>query len=248
MSEITNFYVVGDKFKEFAKHENVITAGALESYLDKQCPLKKNVWDGFVLGQGVRQDQFSVIRSLIKNKKIKDVRFLNEDLMDIREDKKVVHKHLEKNVLITKPKVLETGLGYESYLILDERCAEMSDHVTGQHLQGMLLTEAARQMLTSVTERYILDENDRYNFYFALSKISPTFHCFAFPVEVLIRYEQLNLNLIPSRCLKSSAKISFEQNGKLLCEVEIEMSAFSKNVLKKMEQIEAEKLLKQERR
>lgn len=50
---------------------------------------------------------------------------------------------------------------FESHLMLNDRCAEMSDHVTGQHLQGMILIEAARQMTLAVTEMYFIDSNDR---------------------------------------------------------------------------------------
>ena len=240
-----NTYIVGDKFVEFAKHKNVMTIDSMSRYISQ---IDKTEQSGnihnLIIGQGVNLNQVESLQDIIKKKKLKNIRFLNRQLLATRENKMYVHKHLDENVLITIPSFIDVlNNVYQSALILDERCAEMSDHVTGQHLQGMLLTEAARQMMTAVTERYLLSNQDRFNFYFALSKIAPTFTKFAFPIEVSILYKQIKLDIVPSRCLKSTAQISFTQKNHELCTVNIEMLALSKDVLKKIEEMEAIKLL-----
>ena len=59
----------------------------------------------------------------------------------------LVHKKLDFNVLVSAP--IQIGADEFSFaLLIDERCAEISDHVTGQHVPGMLVLEAARQAMT----------------------------------------------------------------------------------------------------
>ncbi|MBD2810814.1 hypothetical protein ID853_07945 [Xenorhabdus sp. Vera] len=68
---------------------------------------------------------------------------------------RITHKHKRKNVLISK--TIKTGdTSYQCHLLIDDDCAEMADHVTGQHIQGMVLLEACRQMINSVSERFLI--------------------------------------------------------------------------------------------
>jgi hypothetical protein len=198
-----------------------------------------------VIGQGVRSELFNVLKSKIKERNLDEfIQFKNEQLLYQREDKNIVHKQKTENVMITKPIPWGGAKNtYKSSLILDDRCAEMSDHVTGQHLQGMILAEAARQMMTAVSERYLLEEDEKCNSYFTLNKLSPEFKSFAFPLEVDIYYCEKQMDKVPKRCLKSTALVSFVQGKKVICEVEICFSVFNKDFMNHMEQMAALELV-----
>jgi hypothetical protein len=43
---------------------------------------------------------------------------------------------------------------FEADVLVDDAGEHMSDHVSGQHLPGMVLIEAARQMILAVTEEF----------------------------------------------------------------------------------------------
>lgn len=240
-----NFYIVGEKFVEFTKHQNVMTVLGLEKFINNLYSASERTNSLFVIGQGVRRDMFDNLKITIKEKNLEQfIQFKNEKLLCQREDKRIVHKHKVENVMITKPVPCgDVNNDYKSSLILDDRCAELSDHVTGQHLQGMVLTEAARQMMTAVGERYLLEKDEKCNSYFSLNKLLPEFKSFAFPLEMDIYYYEKQIDRVPKRCLKSTALISFVQGGKVVCEVEICFSIFNKDFMSHIEQKAASELV-----
>ncbi|MGE5505034.1 MAG: AfsA-related hotdog domain-containing protein [Actinomycetota bacterium] len=95
------------------------------------------------------------------------------------------HKHRPENTLISEPRRLgETT--FELDLLIDEDCELMGDHQTGQHLQGMLLLEAARQSFLAVSEAFFLPQDTR--FYFVINEMTSRYNRFAFPLDARIRY------------------------------------------------------------
>lgn len=232
---VCNMFIVGGKFAEFAKHNNVMTVSEFDKFIDGCHNIASNI--RCLIGQGVQHDFFDSLKSKVKERNLcRSINFENDHLLASREEKHIVHKQKTENVMITKPLPCQERNVYKSALILDERCAEMSDHVTGQHLQGMILTEAARQMMTAVCERHLLDEDERKDASFTLNKLSPEFKSFAFPLEVDIYYKVVQMTKIPKKCLKSNAQITFVQGGRTICEVEVCFSVFSKKFVQEMEQ------------
>lgn len=240
-----NIHIVGEKFVEFAKHQNVMTVHEAGKFINQLCGTYKGANAFFIIGQGVRYDAVGVLKSMVKEKNLgRFIQFKNEQLLCQREDKRIVHKAKLENVMITKPLLLNDAKNtYKSSLILDDRCAEMSDHVTGQHLQGMVLVEAARQMMTAVSERYLLDEAEKCNSYFSLDKLSPEFKSFVFPLRVDIYYSEKQVDKVPRRYLKSTASVTFVQGEKVVCEVVICFSVFNKDFMSYLEQMAASKLV-----
>jgi hypothetical protein len=120
---------------------------------------------------------------------------------------------------------------YQSFLIMNDNCAESSDHITGQHIQGMVLIEAARQMMLSVTENYFLLSQEKENPYFTLNKINTNFLRFTFPVEIVINYQVMNITKKTNGSIKSTCKILFEQLGQTVAEIEIDFCVYSKDII-----------------
>src|SRR5690625_6326666 len=72
------------------------------------------------------------------------------------------------------------------HLIIDEDCELMNDHLSGQHVQGMVLIEAARQAMLVVTEQFLMPDND-INYAFIFNALSVKYSHYTFTVNAIIR-------------------------------------------------------------
>lgn len=76
-------------------------------------------------------------------------------------------------------------------LRIDERNETLEDHLTGQHIPAIALTETARQMWTAVTEEFLL-ERDGQAKRFVVITIASTFHSHVFPLPATVGFELLD--------------------------------------------------------
>ena len=134
------------------------------------------------------------------------------------------HKHKGANVIITEPEARGPD-HYTAKLHLDDDCAEMSDHVTGCHLQGMLLIEAARQLFIAVTERHYLADGERGGKYFVINSFDVRYKAFAFPLPTSLDYRVLTVER-KARCSRFTAEIDVVQAGASVCEVKVDFAVF----------------------
>jgi hypothetical protein len=219
--------VVGDKFERFsADKDNVMTVSELtqrawQDGLPREC----DIW----LGQGIEHDRlFGVLGALEKRNPRDSIRVANLQHMLDQADpmhQASVHKARRENVLITRPQ--KTGdQTFEAWLSLQDSGELLGDHVTGQHVQGMLLIEAARQMMLAVSELYLLGRNADTRFYFVLNSVNTDYLQFAFPIPTRILHEIVSLPSDTSKQLKATSRTSFYQNDVLTACVEIVYSAY----------------------
>jgi hypothetical protein len=181
--------VVGDKFLQFAVGKDVITLSQLRSLLT--LPQVVSLDRGLLTaipGQGLGDGDVKDILDLALTSPHRD----HFDLSlwrnrPKRADRRLSHKHRPENTLISEPRRV-AGDVFEMDLLLDENCDVMGDHQTGQHLQGMVLMEAARQAFLAVTEAFFLPQ-DNTRFYFVINKFAADYKRFAFPLDATIRYE-----------------------------------------------------------
>lgn len=193
-------YIVGSYFDEFAKMPNVMTCTEfLESIQKDELPAPAR----FVIGQGISPDRISEILSSAETKKLGHL--IHKDDFS-QAEQKLTHKRVKKNTMITSPVKVSEAL-YRASLRLDSP-AELQDHLTGKHIPGMSLNEAARQMFIAVSEKFFaMDENDSRNeYYFVINDFKSEYLRFVFPTSVLISYR-----------IKSHKK---RKNGSLAFEVE----------------------------
>jgi len=152
------------------------------------------------------------------------------------------HKHRLHNAIISHPERLGDD-HFQAALLLDERSELMNDHQTGQHIQGMILIEAARQMFLAVTEEYFIGEQASEPYYFVINQMSVNFTGFVFPVEAILDY-QINSKDVsnPSR-LRFDVTTSIVQGGISATEISFQFTAYYAANIKKKENQQAEKLL-----
>ncbi|MCY1078881.1 AfsA-related hotdog domain-containing protein [Archangium lansingense] len=227
-------HVVGERFAGFS-HENpeeVVTLSQLERMLGNGT-LQGDVT--LLIGQGIPDEGLRRLREQTRHAPHgKRVTLEPGPSALERASSRLAHKHLEQNIMITLPETMVEGERYVSSLLLDDRCAELSDHMTGQHIQGMVLIEAARQMMLAVTERYFLKDRDRSH-YFVINQIDATYHAFGFPLGMDVEYHILEHKEGKRGSLSSEVKVCFVQGGELLTEVKIRFTVYDAAFLSQRE-------------
>ena len=230
--------VVGEKFADFAeRNESVLTVNEFERF----------VWSGeiqyvkkIIIGQGVELDAISrticIIHQNYPDKineiiNIQDIYFQNN-----RDLKNLVHKKKKENILITPPEKKDFN-SYMSRLIIQDSSELLCDHQTGQHIQGMILIEAARQTIIATSEKYLLKEagvavSDKY---FTLTSLSVSFSSFVFPLPVNINLNVLSKKISEYGRFTCECLIVFEQAGAEVVEISFSFGVYDRNYISKKE-------------
>lgn len=204
--------VVGDKFSEFAAGKDALTLSQLCALLT--LPATLPIGEGRfvpVPGQGLGDDDIAAVLKLA-NTSAHKAQF---DLgawrgRPSRAPGSVTHKRFAENTVISEPRQVDQ-YSFALDLLIDEDCEMMSDHQTGQHLQGMLLIEAARQSFLAVTERFFLPQ-DGGKFYFVFDDLSVRYKRFVFPVDASLSYVIREMDPSPNR-QRFVVDVAIEQCG-----------------------------------
>lgn len=152
------------------------------------------------------------------------------------------HKHHIQNVIISHP-VRQDENNFEAALLLDERSELMNDHQTGQHIQGMILIEAARQMFLAVSEEYFIDTHELKPYYFVINQIAVKFTGFVFPVAVALCYRINSKDVFRPSRMHFDVTVSFMQGGVCVTEVSFQFTAFYAEKIKEKEHAQATQIL-----
>lgn len=223
--------IVGDKFKEFADNNDSVMTKT--NYLDQIT--NENVQSlsryDILIGQGVAPEEIQQIKkSIVEGRKIQVLTNLGLSEVEENEHQRTVHKHNKENIMISPP----SRVGQYSYLSslhLRDGCSELSDHMTGQHIQGMSLIEAARQLMLSVSEEFLLDNQMRFNSYFVLNNIESEFNKFIFPLEVSMLFRLKNIENKKLGSISAESECEFMQNGEHVATVRITFSTYAQDFI-----------------
>ena len=212
-------HVVGDRFSEFSSNESVIKVSELDELLSQSdASVGPNML--FMLGQGVAMAQAHSIMEKARRHGI-EASFWFPSLE--KAGHHLSHKHDPENIMISVPRKKDAE-NYELDVLIDEHCVEMSDHITGQHIQGMVLIEVSRQAFLAVTELFFLEVNEPSR-YFVINSFNVNYNDFVFPLSARVKYQVQNVERINRK--KSSFKVymEIEQGGKVCCCIDVQFSA-----------------------
>src|SRR5690606_12858101 len=153
--------VVGDKFASYVQGKEAITLSQLRGLLSLSIPLLASQGvTVLVPGQGLGDESVKqLLREATASANLSSFDFSLWHSLPARAPMSLSHKHNPANTLISSPRRLAADV-FESHLLIDEECELMHDHLSGQHVQGMVLIEATRQALLAVAEAYLLPTND----------------------------------------------------------------------------------------
>ncbi|NRB37223.1 MAG: hypothetical protein HRU20_02000 [Pseudomonadales bacterium] len=227
--------VVGDTFTQFSQHQDVISYSDLINLLGQ-----RQVKELLIIypGQGINRDKLDVLIQMVAKTHYASLSYDIDKLYSLA-GAELCHKVQPENRLVTEPVLLQDNL-YHMNLLVDERCELLSDHITGSHIQGMLLIEAARQSLLSVTEKFHCSDGQKY--YFVINKVDSEFHQFCFPIEAEILYQIDSLEINKHKQIRSTATVEIRQgNATSVCTVKLEFTAFLADFLANKEMELSEK-------
>jgi hypothetical protein len=181
------YIVVADAFTRFADKPTLWRYSDLLSALRRGAATDLR-GQRFVAGQGLDDPQIDHLYCLALNQGL-DAEFRHWRQWRSRPmvDMAACHKHRVENVLITEPLRLEPEL-FVSDLVLHAGNELMQDHLTGEHIQGMVLAEACRQMFLAVTELHSLRDFSPATRYFVINEMAIRYLAFAFPLPAQVRY------------------------------------------------------------
>ncbi len=231
-------YVVGAKFNALSELANVITFDEYKLCVEQKKLDPKTI---VVLAQGLNAEEKDQVMNLTRTSTANIV----INAYNKPAPSQYTHKKDVKNILVSDPVVLVSGKKFRSRLLIDDDCSEMSDHVTGVHIQGMLLVEAARQLSIAVSEKFLLDSIQSTDCYFLLKSINTQFNRFIFPVDVSIEHQILDIKTLKGGFKDIVTQTAFIQNNIVATQVDMEFRINAKHILTQTEyQIARETIIK----
>lgn len=240
-------FIVGNKFREFSRNDGVITIGEFDEMARTSTFDRLPQGTRLVAGQGVREAELHALYDHARCAlDARDIDIGPALRRGARASRLQTHKHRIQNAIISHPTKLDED-HFEALLLLDERSELMADHQTGQHIQGMILIEAARQLFLAVTEEYFIGQAVHDRYYFVINSLEVKFTGFVFPLGATLHYE------IVSKDIQNAARMRFDtvvlvmQGGACVTEVAFGFTAFHASKIETKEQLQAVSLLERER-
>ncbi len=186
-------FIIGDCFERFNRHVDVLSLGSFKK-LDTRA-IETSSYQ-YIIGQGISSSDLDDIKNsnlslyhLIANPEV------------VEKNPEIAHKRKIENCHITRPlKISDTD--YQLDVVVDSKCCDISDHITGEHINGVVLIEAARQAFIAITEIFFLDKNEKV--YFILKELNCAFNSFLFPLPIQMKYKILHFEK------KGPAQFDFE--------------------------------------
>lgn len=217
--------VIAEDFNKFVTKPGVLAYGALLHHL------RNNRVDALrgktlVAAQGLSDMQIDHAYCLgISLGLSQEFACWNELNRSARAGHALSHKHRDENVLISVPRKID-ATHFEADLMIDARGELMLDHLTGLHVQGMVLTEACRQMFIATTEAHCLAADAPSKRYFVINEMNMRFLQFAFPLPATIRYQVLDLQQPRPDRMTVAADMEVWQNGRAVAGMAVKFGVF----------------------
>jgi hypothetical protein len=222
-------YVVGDEYVAFAQHPAVVTFVQLRTLL-----LENAIdWSATELAQGLGLDnaQLRMIRGelLAAGAPVHVAKHFEREYAPLA----LTHKHADEHVLIGPPRRIDHDRFVFDVVLTSVR-DRLSDHVTGQHVGGMLLIEAGRQAAAVALETVHSDKSIDYAATWSALRVS--FQSFAFPLPMTMHATVISGEDTRASKVDTRVAVSIRQLDRAVAELEYEIPLTRMTLLKKLEQ------------
>lgn len=233
--------VVSDKFSAYVEGKDAITVSQLRGLL--ALPIQFLPTQGrtvLVPGQGMSEDCIEqLLQAAAQSPNMSLFDFSLWHHLPQRAPATISHKHRPENTLISVPRQLSED-SFELHFLIDENCELMSDHQSGQHVQGMLLIEAVRQSTVAITEAYFIPQGD-IDYAFVLNDMSVKYNNFTFPVAASITCRIVEKKIDNPRRLSFLIDAEVFQCGTSVSSLRFSIAAMDRNRIGKQEAMQAQK-------
>ncbi len=227
-----NWIVSADVFSDFSRECGALDASEVRKRL-KAGTIGPD--DIFLPGQGLSEADYAEIEALASHNGYNDAfRFWRTFPAAPRAPRSLTHKHHAHNSMISVPRGQDDG-AYRSELLICTGNELISDHVTGQHVQGMVLVEACRQMFIAVSELCHMDHEDGRRSYVVFNKMEVAFKAFTFPLPAAVEYRALTCTSPRPDRLSISAELNVIQNARITTTLTVDYTLFRADRLRQKE-------------
>jgi hypothetical protein len=226
-------YVIGDEFAAFADGTRVLTASQAEDRLATGAV----VWDDLDLeqGLGLSQGDCDAMQRALSTAGAPPATV--ERFQRRTSALPMTHKRESRHILIGPPRRIEEH-AFAFALVLDAGVNDrLCDHVTGCHVSGMLLIEAARQAVSvSLEGLYNVETGNEVGHRVAAwDSIKVAFRSFVFPLPVTLQVRSVEDPGHTGPRIPVTVTVSAIQLGEVVAEIEFHMTITSARLLRRIE-------------
>lgn len=221
--DLEQVWVVGNRFQGFTQLDRVYTISGLTRHLQEADWPSNDGQMSVRVGQCVDNHEQDYLQAVI------DRLHLGGRVRVVRAVQPVtcalVHKRQPANVLLGE--VRQVGsVEFAAELSLNDENELLLDHQTGQHVQGMVVVEAARQMFLAVFETGFRNRWPAREYYMVWGGIDLKFLNFLFPLPAEVRCEVCQARLDDPERLEFDVIVEIDQGGRAVARAEISFTAF----------------------
>lgn len=222
--------VVADRFAQFGRLEHVLTMTELRALLSADPAGGEWVvhW-----GQGIRPEDRELLDDAGPLVRIADGETLPSPVTPA-----MVHKQRPENVLLAGVRnVSETHCSAELRIHRDNEL--ILDHHTGQHVQGMVIIEAMRQICIAQFETGYRPRLEPGGYAGLWKRLNLSFDAFLFPVRATVEAEIADADLSRETSLRFLTTATVRQHGQVVASAEIEYSMIKQDRIDTIERSKA---------
>lgn len=148
--------------------------------------------------------------------------------------RRLAHKAKTENICVSFPRRTSEH-EFEIDLHFSGQNEFFLDHMTGFHIQGMVLSEAARQAFLAVTEEFFLrDKTEKY--YFVIKHQNISYENFVFPFGAKLNY-RIREHKEKNGRYSFVVDIDLVQAGEVCCRVDIAFTVFEAEKISARERV-----------
>lgn len=194
-----------------------------------------------VVGQGLgRQGRAAIAREV-------DLRGLSDRFTLSGRDfdavpHRLVHKERPENVLLADVQRLGPDR-FQACLTIGEYNELILDHVSGCHISGMVMKEAARQMILAVTESFYVTDREGPPRKYLLRSWSTEFALFLFPVAATVVYTVDRLDVRRPGRLSFAVQVEIMQQDRCAARCAIEFLTCDGAIFTGIERRQADRVI-----
>lgn len=171
-------HLVGERFSAFAANDGVATVNRFIGnirgglYDDLPHPVR------LAVGQGVDASDWEVVAAELSKRGL--LTSFRLPAVPVPVAAELVHKRTQDNVMLADAR-RRGPMRLAARLCLSDMNELVLDHITGQHVAGMVLMEAARQLMQVTIHEFVVND-DAHSF--VLCSLGAAFEGYVFPLAV----------------------------------------------------------------